>query len=194
MKTRDLPLTPGRMPPSWLVAEMAWKHFESSTTCPIPMTGRFPPDQICLARADMDLGAKLDGDQPVLQKLGTQMPWGSFQASPTFSFGHGSKPKSYPQVNIPISTKIGSKMGGAPTPKMGYHWFLPTAVAQIGAPGAEAGQLRGPSCCGAPTTPTGAALLGLAAWTPETELKRRVGDYIYLGGMYDPLLLNWAWT
>ena len=27
-----------------------------------------------------------------------------------------------PPVNIPIPTKIGSKMGGAPIPKW-YHWF-----------------------------------------------------------------------
>ena len=28
-----------------------------------------------------------------------------------------------PPVNIPIPTKTGSKIGGAPTPKMGSHWF-----------------------------------------------------------------------
>ena len=34
--------------------------------------------------------------------------------------GHGSKSQSYPQVNIPIPTEIGSKMGGECTyPKMG---------------------------------------------------------------------------
>ena len=35
------------------------------------------------------------------------------------------KSQIVPAVNIPIPTKIGSKMGGAPTPKW-YHWFVLT--------------------------------------------------------------------
>ena len=52
---------------------------------------------------------------PNLISLGTKA-WvhsTTFPIAPTS--GHGSK--SVPPVNIPIPTKIGSKMGGAPTPK-----------------------------------------------------------------------------
>ena len=41
----------------------------------------------------------------------------------------GVKIQIVPPVNIPIPTKIGSKMGGEFTyPKMGSHWFWPTAM------------------------------------------------------------------
>ena len=52
--------------------------------------------------------------EPWTRKIGT----GALEGGVAMGF---SKYKSFPPVNIPIPTKIGSKMG-APTPKW-YHWF-----------------------------------------------------------------------
>ena len=46
----------------------------------------------------------------------------SIQAMLALDIAMGQNQKPVPPVNIPIPTKIGSKMGGAPTPKW-YHWF-----------------------------------------------------------------------
>ena len=50
--------------------------------------------------------------------------------------GHGSNP--VPPVNIPIPSKIGSKMGGAPTPKWAPIGFDPRP--NRGSPVTESGQ------------------------------------------------------
>ena len=44
--------------------------------------------------------------------------------------GHGSKSKPYPPVNISILTKIGSKMGGAPTQKWDPIGFDPLPLSK----------------------------------------------------------------
>ena len=56
------------------------------------------------------------------QVLPSHQHFAILHGSPGEENGHGSKIQLVPPVNIPVRTKIGSKMGGAPTPKW-YHWF-----------------------------------------------------------------------
>ena len=70
-----------------------------------------------MAAEDLHPGLQTRGSQPAVPEIGAtggdiftalgKWPW----------VFYAQNPKPVPPVNIPIPTKIGSKMGGAPTPK-----------------------------------------------------------------------------
>ena len=108
---------------SWNVKGHSISHAETRTSKPWKLTA-----EKALDRFPFGDWKRRSFEQPRKMDLSPLVPGPCLMASghppPKKKVGDmamGQKPVA--PVNIPIPTNTGSKMGGAPTPKMGSHWF-----------------------------------------------------------------------